>query len=141
MSCCWNITWLGIYLAMLFLLSSCYSLLLSNPSVFLFLLHFPSKFMINKEKKHFSAMIWVLCNVILWNNISQDFFCTKKLCLSPAMVVTLVNFSLISQSWENASSFNFLANTLQRDKKWCPDTVQNYQTEEKTVFGGATVRK
>ena len=28
--CCWNITWLDIYLAILFLLSTCYLLLLSN---------------------------------------------------------------------------------------------------------------
>ena len=51
-SCCWNITWLAIYLAILLLLSSCYLLLLShqNQSVYLFLVHIPTTFMINKDK-------------------------------------------------------------------------------------------
>ena len=51
-SCCWSITWLDMYLVILSLLSSCYLILLSNQnqSVYLFLFHIPTKFMINKDK-------------------------------------------------------------------------------------------
>ena len=70
-SCWWNITWLDMYLAIPFLLSSCYLLHLSNQneSVYLFTFHIPTKFMINKEKKHFSVVICVRCinNAMLWN--------------------------------------------------------------------------
>ena len=68
-SCCWNITWLDIYLAILVLLSSCYLLLLPNQNqpVCLFLFHIPTKFLINKKKTFLSGDLFVVYNVMLWN--------------------------------------------------------------------------
>ena len=62
-SCWWNITWLDMYLAIPFLLSSCYLLHLSNQneSVYLFTFHIPTKFMINKEKN--ISQWWFVCVV------------------------------------------------------------------------------
>ena len=62
-SCWWNITWLDMYLAISFLLSSCYLLLLSNQnqSVYLFTFHISTKFMINKEKN--ISQWWFVCVV------------------------------------------------------------------------------
>ena len=56
-----------MYLDILFLLSSSYLLLLSNQnqSVYLFLFHIPTKFMINKGKTFLIGDLCVLHNVML----------------------------------------------------------------------------
>ena len=105
-SCCWNITWLNIYLAILFLLSLCYSLLLSNQNQFVYLLinicHIPTKFMINKEKKHFSVVIYVCC-IITCSEIflSQDgVFLFSTGCIKK-------KFLMANDAYLNSSYFKF----------------------------------
>ena len=85
-SCSWNITWLDMYLAILFLLSSYYLLLLSNQnqSVYLFLFHIPTKFMINKKKILSGHLCDVYCHALKYFFSRMAF---SKL-LSPTMVGT-----------------------------------------------------
>ena len=75
--CCWNIAWLDIYLAILFLCSSCYLQLLSNQNQCLFISISYSKFMINKEKN--ISLRWFVCVCVLYNamfwNISFPGWC------------------------------------------------------------------
>ena len=68
-SCYWNITWLDIYLAILFSLSSCYLIILSdqNQSSYLFLFDIAIKFMIKKTKLFLCGDLRVLYNVMLRN--------------------------------------------------------------------------
>ena len=124
-----------MYLAILFLLSSCYLVLLSyqNQSFYLFQFHIPTKFM-TKKKIFLSGDLWVLDNVRLWNIsfqgwhfpafsrlYQQNFSCRQPLWRS------LVNTSPISQFQENVSSFNFLANTLpMRNCGNGTETIINY---------------
>ena len=88
-------------------------LLLSNQnqSVYLYLFHIPTKFMIHKEKKHFSVVICVLYKYFFpWIAFSSVLRVTPK--------KILVNTSLISQFRENVSSFDFLANALLTYVRW-----------------------
>ena len=100
--------------------SSSHLLLFSNQnqSVYLFLLHIPTKLMTNK-KKHFSVVICVCCimscsEILLsLDSVFQRTGGTKKKnFLSPTIVQPLVNTSVISQFRENVSHFNFLVNAL-----------------------------
>ena len=119
--CYWNVTWLDIYLTILFLLSSCYLLLLSNQnqSTYLFLFDIPTKFMIDKEKTFLCEDLCEFYNVMPWNISFPGWrFPTfyglqqKKISCCQLCWQLLVNASLISQFQENVISFNFLANTL-----------------------------
>ena len=96
MSRCWNITWLYIYLAILFLHSSCYLLLLSNQSqsVYSFIFRIPTKIIIKKTKTFPSQ---------------HDIF--KRSTGSTQKSFLFAN-QLISQLRENVSSFHFLANAI-----------------------------
>ena len=74
---CWNITWLDIYLAILFLLSSCYSLLLFNQNQCLLIykyLLYPSQVYDKQIKNHFIVVICVYCITSCSEMfLSQDF--------------------------------------------------------------------
>ena len=88
-SCCWNITCLDVYLAMLFLLSSCYSLLLSNQNQSA--CYSISQQVYDKQRKSFLRGDLYVCCIKSCSKIvlSQDFFMPAKLSLLPTMVVTL----------------------------------------------------
>ena len=129
-SCYWIIIWLDIYLALLFLLTSCYLLLLSNQnqSGYLFLFHIPIwndniiyDKLYDKQRKNISQW-WIVCvlhNVMLWNisfsgwrfrafyGLYRKMFFCRQPWWQP-----LVNTCLVFQYRENVKSFNFLANAL-----------------------------
>ena len=102
-----------LYLAILFLLSSCYWLLLSNQnqSFYLFQFHNPTKFM-TKKKIFLSGDLCIMsCSQIF---LSQDGIfqnsmgCNKKNFLLPTMVVTFgKQHSLISPISRKRHQFSF----------------------------------
>ena len=122
MFCCWNITWLYMYLSILLLLNASYLLLYLtkiNLSVYFCSVHISTKFVINKEKKTFLSGDLYVLYVMLWNISFSGwhFFSVLQVVLifsscGQPWWQPLVNTGPISQFWENASSFNFLANSL-----------------------------
>ena len=118
MSCCWNVTWLDIYLATLILLGACYLLVyVTKINLFISIPH-PNQ-VYDKKKKHFWVVICVCCmlcsEIVFFPGWRFPTGSTKKIFLGgQPWWWPLVNTSLISQFRENVSSFNFLANTLKR---------------------------
>ena len=111
MSCCWIITWLNIYLAILFLLSSFTTFIWPKSICLLIPIPYCKQVYHKQGKKHLSVVIFVFCIVLcseifLSQNGSQySMHCPKKMFL-------VANTTLIPQFWENNGSLNFLDNAL-----------------------------
>ena len=115
---------------MLFLLSSCYSLLLSNQNQCLFIsIPYPM---------YFSVMVICVCCVMSCTEIvlSQEFFCAKKTCLVANhgsdlwqyvyMYVCMYSVCMCIYIYDVLSCFDECP-TSNSPQSWAPQTLKSYE--------------